>query len=98
MRKKSMDSIERKIEMTREKLANLEEEYKKVLEERYAKIGKEFHNKFYNCPNYDIFTMTDSQINAFINEVRNRYDAYYCYENENEFRISPVQDKNVKFI
>ena len=98
MRKKSMDSIERKIEITREKLANLEEEYKKVLEERYAKIGKEFHNKFYNCPNYDIFTMTDSQINAFINEVRNRYDAYYCYENENEFRISPVQDKNVKFI
>ena len=98
MRKKSMDSIERKIEMTREKLANLEEEYKKVLEERYAKIGKEFHDKFYNCPNYDIFTMTDSQINAFINEVRNRYDAYYCYENENEFRISPVQDKNVKFI
>ena len=98
MRKKSMDSIERKIEITREKLANLEEEYKKVLEERYAKIGKEFHNKFYNCSNYDIFTMTDSQINAFINEVRNRYDAYYCYENENEFRISPVQDKNVKFI
>lgn len=93
-----MDNIERKIEITREKLANLEEEYKKVLEERYAKIGKEFHNKFYNCPNYDIFTMTDSQINAFINEVRNRYDAYYCYENENEFRISPVQDKNVKFI
>ena len=98
MRKKSMDNIERKIEITREKLANLEEEYKKVLEERYAKIGKEFHDKFYNCPNYDIFTMTDSQINAFINEVRNRYDAYYCYENENEFRISPVQDKNVKFI
>ena len=93
-----MDNIERKIEITREKLANLEEEYKKVLEERYAKIGKEFHDKFYNCPNYDIFTMTDSQINAFINEVRNRYDAYYCYENENEFRISPVQDKNVKFI
>lgn len=98
MRKKSMDSIERKIEMTREKLANLEEEYKKVLEERYAKIGKEFHNKFYNCPNYDIFTMTDSQINAFINEVRNRYDAYYCYENENEFRISPIQDEKVKFV
>lgn len=98
MRKKSMDSIERKIEITREKLANLEEEYKKVLEERYAKIGKEFHDKFYNCPNYDIFTMTDSQISYFINEVRNRYDAYYCYENENEFRISPVQDKNVKFI
>lgn len=93
-----MDNIERKIEITREKLANLEEEYKKVLEERYTKIGKEFHDKFYNCPNYDIFTMTDSQINAFINEVRNRYDAYYCYENENEFRISPVQDKNVKFI
>lgn len=98
MRKKSMDSIERKIEMTREKLANLEEEYKKVLEERYAKIGKEFHDKFYNCPNYDIFTMTDSQINAFINEVRNRYDAYYCYENENEFRISPIQDEKVKFV
>ena len=98
MRKKSMDNIERKIEITREKLANLEEEYKKVLEERYTKIGKEFHDKFYNCPNYDIFTMTDSQINAFINEVRNRYDAYYCYENENEFRISPIQDKNVKFI
>ena len=29
MRKKSMDNIERKIEITREKLANLEEEYKK---------------------------------------------------------------------
>lgn len=98
MRKKSMDNIERKIEITREKLANLEEEYKKVLEERYAKIGKEFHNKFYNCSNYDIFTMTDSQINAFINEVRNRYDAYYCYENENEFRISPIQDEKVKFV
>ena len=28
MRKKNMDTIERKIEMTREKLANLEEEYK----------------------------------------------------------------------
>ena len=98
MRKKSMDNIERKIEITREKLANLEEEYKKVLEERYAKIGKEFHDKFYNCPNYDIFTMTDSQINAFINEVRNRYDAYYCYENENEFRISPIQDEKVKFV
>ena len=98
MRKKSMDSIERKIEITREKLANLEEEYKKVLEERYAKIGKEFHNKFYNCSNYDIFTMTDSQINAFINEVRNRYDAYYCYENENEFRISLIQDEKVKFV
>ena len=98
MRKKSMDSIERKIEITRETLANLEEEYKKVLEERYAKIGKEFHNKFYNCSNYDIFTMTDSQINAFINEVRNRYDAYYCYENENEFRISPIQDEKVKFV
>lgn len=93
-----MDNIEKKIEITREKLANLEEEYKKVLEERYAKIGKEFHNKFYNCPNYDIFTMTDSQINAFINEVRNRYDAYYCYENENEFRISPIQDEKVKFV
>lgn len=93
-----MDNIERKIEITREKLANLEEEYKKVLEERYAKIGKEFHNKFYNCSNYDIFTMTDSQINAFINEVRNRYDAYYCYENENEFRISPIQDEKVKFV
>ena len=98
MRKKSMDNIERKIEITREKLANLEEEYKKVLEERYTKIGKEFHDKFYNCPNYDIFTMTDSQINAFINEVRNRYDAYYCYENENEFRISPIQDEKVKFV
>ena len=98
MRKKNMDNIERKIEITREKLANLEEEYKKVLEERYAKIGKEFHNKFYNCSNYDIFTMTDSQINAFINEVRNRYDAYYCYENENEFRISPIQDEKVKFV
>ena len=98
MRKNNMDNIERKIEITREKLANLEEEYKKVLEERYAKIGKEFHNKFYNCSNYDIFTMTDSQINAFINEVRNRYDAYYCYENENEFRISPIQDEKVKFV
>ena len=42
--------------------------------------------------------MTDSQISYFINEVRNRYDAYNCYENENGFRISPVQDKNVKFI
>ena len=97
MRKKSMDNIEKKIEITREKLANLEEEYKKVLEERYAKIGKEFHNKFYNCPNYDIFTMTDSQISFFINEVRNCYGAHY-HEDENEFRISPVQDKNVKFI
>lgn len=84
--------------MTREKLANLEEEYKKVLEERYAKIGKEFHDKFYNCPNYDIFTMTDSQISYFINEFRNRYDAYHCYENENEFRISPIQDEKVKFV
>ena len=97
MRKKSMDNIEKKIEMTREKLANLEEEYKKVLEERYAKIGKEFHDKFYNCPNYDIFTMTDSQISYFINGVRNCYDAHY-HEDENEIRISPVQDKNVKFI
>lgn len=98
MRKKNMDSIEKKIEITREKLANLEEEYKKVLEERYTKIGKEFHDKFYNCSNYDIFTMTDSQISCFINEVRNRYDAYYCYENENEFRISPIQDEKVKFV
>ena len=97
MRKKSMDNIEKKIEMTREKLANLEEEYKKVLEERYAKIGKEFHDKFYNCPNYDIFTMTDSQISYFINGVRNCYDVHY-HEDENEFRISPAQDKNVKFI
>ena len=40
MRKKNMDTIERKIEMTREKLANLEEEYKKVLDERLVKIGK----------------------------------------------------------
>ena len=39
-----MDNIERKIEITREKLANLEEEYKKVLEERYTKIGKEFYH------------------------------------------------------
>ena len=53
-----MDNIERKIEITREKLANLEEEYKKVLEERYTKIGKEFYDKFYNCPDFDIFTMT----------------------------------------
>ena len=98
MRKKNMDTIERKIEMTREKLANLEEEYKKVLDERLVKIGKEFYDKFYNCPGFDIFTMTDSQINAFINEVRNRYDAYYCYENENEFRISPIQDEKVKFV
>ena len=97
MRKKSMDSIERKIEITREKLANLEEEYKKVLEERYTKIGKEFYNKFYNCPDFDIFTMTDAQISFFINEVRNCSGAHY-HEDENEFRISPVQDKNVKFI
>ena len=97
MRKKSMDSIERKIEITREKLANLEEEYKKVLEERYAKIGKEFHNKFYNCSNYDIFKMTDSQISYFINGVRNCYDAHY-HEDENEFYISSIQDENVKII
>ena len=97
MRKKSMDNIERKIEITREKLANLEEEYKKVLEERYAKIGKEFHNKFYNCSNYDIFTMTDSQISYFINGVRNCYDAHY-HEDENEFYISSIQDENVKII
>ena len=97
MRKKNMDNIERKIEITREKLANLEEEYKKVLEERYAKIGKEFHDKFYNCPNYDIFTMTDSQISYFINGVRNCYDAHY-HEDENEFYISSIQDENVKII
>ena len=98
MRKKSRDSIERKIEMTREKLANLEEEYKKVLEERYAKIGKEFYDKFYNCSDFDIFTMTDSQISFFINQVRNCYDAHYFYENETEFRISPIQDEKVKFV
>ena len=97
MRKKSMDSIERKIEMTSEKLANLEEEYKKVLEERYAKIGKEIYDKFYNCPDFDIFTMTDSQISYFINRVRNYYDAHYR-EDENEFHISPVQDEKVKFL
>lgn len=97
MRKKNMDTIERKIEMTREKLANLEEEYKKVLDERLVKIGKEFYDKFYNCPGFDIFTMTDSQISYFINGVRNCYDAHY-HEDENGFRISPVQDKNVKFI
>ena len=98
MRKKNMDTIERKIEMTREKLANLEEEYKKVLEERYAKIGKEFYDKFYNCSDFDIFTMTDSQISFFINQVRNCYDAHYFYENETEFRISPIQDEKVKFV
>lgn len=36
MRKKSMDSIERKIEITREKLANLEEEYKCILRQSVA--------------------------------------------------------------
>ena len=97
MRKKNMDTIERKIEMTREKLANLEEEYKKVLEERYAKIGKEFYDKFYNCSDFDIFTMTDSQISYFINGVRNCYDAHY-HEDENEFYISSIQDENVKII
>ena len=97
MRKKSMDSIERKIEMTREKLANLEEEYKKVLDERLVKIGKEFYDKFYNCPGFDIFTMTDSQISYFINGVRNCYDAHY-HEDENEFYISSIQDENVKII
>lgn len=97
MRKKSMDSIERKIEITREKLANLEEEYKKVLDERLVKIGKEFYDKFYNCPGFDIFTMTDSQISYFINGVRNCYDAHY-HEDENEFYISSIQDENVKII
>lgn len=97
MRKKSMDNIERKIEITREKLANLEEEYKKVLEERLVKIGKEFYDKFYNCPGFDIFTMTDSQISYFINGVRNCYDAHY-HEDENEFYISSIQDENVKII
>jgi len=97
MRKKNMDTIERKIEMTREKLANLEEEYKKVLDERLVKIGKEFYDKFYNCPGFDIFTMTDSQISYFINGVRNCYDAHY-HEDENEFYISSIQDENVKII
>ena len=97
MRKKSMDSIERKIEITREKLANLEEEYKKVLDERLVKIGKEFYDKFYNCPGFDIFTMKDSQISYFINGVRNCYDAHY-HEDENEFYISSIQDENVKII
>ena len=97
MRKKSMDSIERKIEITREKLANLEEEYKKVLDERLVKIGKEFYDKFYNCPGFDIFTMTDSQISYFINGVRNCYDEHY-HEDENEFYISSIQDENVKII
>jgi len=92
-----MDTIERKIEMTREKLANLEEEYKKVLDERLVKIGKEFYDKFYNCPGFDIFTMTDSQISYFINGVRNCYDAHY-HEDENEFYISSIQDENVKII
>ena len=92
-----MDSIERKIEITREKLANLEEEYKKVLDERLVKIGKEFYDKFYNCPGFDIFTMTDSQISYFINGVRNCYDAHY-HEDENEFYISSIQDENVKII
>ena len=97
MRKKNMDTIERKIEMTREKLANLEEEYKKVLDERLVKIGKEFYDKFYNCPGFDIFTMTDSQISYFINGVRNCYDAH-DHEDENEFYISSIQDENVKII
>ena len=97
MRKKNMDTIERKIEMTREKLANLEEEYKKVLDERLVKIGKEFYDKFYNCPGFDIFTMTDSQISYFINGVRNCYDEHY-HEDENEFYISSIQDENVKII
>ena len=97
MRKKNMDTIERKIEMTREKLANLEEEYKKVLDERLVKIGKEFYDKFYNCPGFDIFTMTDSQISYFINGVRNCYDAHY-HEDENEFYISSIQYENVKII
>ena len=97
MRTKNMDTIERKIEMTREKLANLEEEYKKVLDERLVKIGKEFYDKFYNCPGFDIFTMTDSQISYFINGVRNCYDAHY-HEDENEFYISSIQDENVKII
>ena len=97
MRKKNMDTIERKIEMTREKLANLEEEYKKVLDERLVKIGKEFYDKFYNCPGFDIFTMTDSQISYFINGVLNCYDAHY-HEDENEFYISSIQDENVKII
>lgn len=92
-----MDTIERKIEMTREKLANLEEEYKKVLDERLVKIGKEFYDKFYNCPGFDIFTMTDSQISYFINGVRNCYDAHY-HDDENEFYISSIQDENVKII
>ena len=92
-----MDNIERKIEITREKLANLEEEYKKVLDERLVKIGKEFYDKFYNCPGFDIFTMTDSQISYFINGVRNCYDAHY-HEDENEFYISSIQDENVKII
>lgn len=92
-----MDSIERKIEMTREKLANLEEEYKKVLDERLIKIGKEFYDKFYNCRGFDIFTMTDSQISYFINGVRNCYDAHY-QEDKNEFYISSIQDENVKII
>ena len=92
-----MDTIERKIEMTREKLANLEEEYKKVLDERLVKIGKEFYDKFYNCPGFDIFTMTDSQISYFINGVRNCYDAHY-HKDENEFYISSIQDENVKII
>ena len=71
--------------------------YKKVLEERYAKIGKEFYDKFYNCSDFDIFTMTDSQISYFINGVRNCYDAHY-HEDENEFYISSIQDENVKII
>ena len=97
MRKKNMDTIERKIEKKKKKLANLEEEYKKVLDERLVKIGKEFYDKFYNCPGFDIFTMTDSQISYFINGVRNCYDAHY-HEDENEFYISSIQDENVKII
>ena len=91
-----MDNIERKIEITREKLANLEEEYEKKFWKKDTQKSEKNFIQFYNCPNYDIFTMTDSQISYFINEVRNRYDAYNCYENENGFRISPVQDEKCK--
>ena len=84
-------------EKMKKSLANLEEEYKKVLDERLVKIGKEFYDKFYNCPGFDIFTMTDSQISYFINGVRNCYDAHY-HEDENEFYISSIQDENVKII
>ena len=46
MRKKNMDNIERKIEITREKLANLEEEYKKFWKKDTQKSEKNFITNF----------------------------------------------------